>query len=795
MSKTIKFFLPFFMLFAFSAEGQTTYHDLNHNGEMDTYENPGIPLEQRVNDLVSRISLEDKAHLVVGMGMKIPGRPLPERENKIAGAAGTTYDIPSLGIPAMVLADGPAGLRIEPVRDSSSSKTYFCTAFPIATMLASSWDKPLVEAIGAAMGQEVREYGVDILLGPGMNIHRNPLAGRNYEYFSEDPVLSGHIAAAMVNGIQSNGVGTSIKHFAANNQETNRLLVNTIVSKRALREIYLRGFEIAVTESNPWTIMSSYNKLNGIYTSQNGELLNTILRQEWGFRGLVTSDWLAGDDVIEQLKAGNDLIMPGNPKQVSTILQAVANGSLKEFVLDENIKRILTILLQSPAFNNYPYSDEPDLASHARLARRAAAESTILLKNNETLPLKKLSLRIAAFGVGSYDFVAGGSGSGDVNEAYTVSLVQGLENAGYPVEKTLKDSYINFVAAEKAKLPVKKFFMDIIPPIPEMEVTPAMVLEKAEETDIALITIGRSSGESLDRNVEGDFNLSKEEINMVKTVANTYHAQGKKVVIVMNIGNVIETNSWRQYADAIVLAWQGGQEAGNALVDVLTGKVNPSGKLPTSFPITYDDVASSHNFPGKEIQDAVEKPKEGLVIEKPSEVVYEEGIYVGYRYFNTFEVKTAYPFGFGLSYTDFDYSDLELSSESFEQKLTASILITNTGQTAGKEVIQLYLSAPQTSIDKPHMELKGFAKTKLLNPGESETVQFTLDARALSSFYTDREAWVADPGTYVVKIGASSEDIKAMKNFSLAGEIVVTKVHNVLTPDRAIKELSSVKTN
>lgn len=748
-------------------------------------------------ELVSQMTLEEKVNLVVGMGMKIPGMAegsgtgVGQIMDKVPGAAGTTFAIPRLSLPTTVVADGPAGLRISPTRENDKN-TYYATAWPVATLLASTWDTDLVNKVGVAFGNEVKEYGVDVILAPGMNIHRNPLGGRNFEYYSEDPLVTGKIAAAITKGIQSNGVGTSIKHFAVNNQEKNRNTVNVITSERALREIYLKGFQIAVKEANPWTVMSSYNYVNGTYTSESHDLLTTILRKEWGFKGIVMTDWFGGKDAVAQMKAGNDLLMPGRADQKKAITAAVNNGTLDIRALDENAERMVKYILATPAYKKYIFSNKPDLKAHAALAREAGANGMVLLKNNAAaLPLSSSIKNIAAFGITSYDFVSGGTGSGDVNEEYTVSLVQGLISAGFAVDEELNTQYSTYVKEEKAKQPKKNFFeefMNPTPRIPELTISKELLDKKTVQADIAIITIGRNAGEGSDRKVENDFNLKATELNLINEVSAAFHAKGKKVVLIINAGGVIETASWRDKVDAVLLAWQPGLEAGNAVADILSGKVNPSGKLATTFPVKYEDDITAKNFPGKEF---TEKKTTGMLgmPAVPAEVVYEEGIYVGYRYYNTFKVQPAYAFGYGMSYTDFSYSNIKLSSTVFNKPVTVSIDITNTGKAAGKEAVQLYISAPAGTLQKPSEELKAFAKTKLLQPGEKQTLSFTINQDALSSFDTGTTSWIADAGKYTIKIGASSLDIKQTASFNLPKSIVTEKCNKVLAPQVLMNEV------
>lgn len=746
-----------------------------------------------IKEVVAEMTLEEKASLLVGMGMDlgVPNLPLPSEEDRkiperVPGAAGRMRGIARLGIPSLTLADGPAGVRISSTR-KESNQTYYATGFPIATLIASSWDTELAKRVGIATGAEAREYGVDILLSPAMNIQRNPLGGRNFEYYSEDPLLAGKIAASFVNGVQSAGVGTSVKHFAANNQEFNRMQSNSIVSERALREIYLRGFEIAVKESQPWTIMSSYNLINGTYASQSSELITTLLRDEWGYKGFVMTDWFGGNDALAQMKAGNELLMPGTVNQPQAIIKAVNEGSLSKEQLDRNVERVLNIILQTPSFKNVNYSSRPDLKANARVAREASAEGMVLLKNEaRALPLTSKG-KVALFGNAAYDLVAGGTGSGDVNKQYVISLDQGLAQAGFTLDESLRHSYADFINVEKAKRPKLPWFL-LPPPIPEMSVAKDRLEQLANDSNLAIIVVGRNSGEFSDRKVENDFTLAPSEHAFIEEVARTFHAKGKKVIAVMNCGGPIEMTSWRSFPDAILLSWQPGQEGGHAITDVLTGKVNPSGKLPNTFPVTYSDVPSANTFPGKELvghPSLTTNPFGG----KPTEALYEEGIYVGYRYYNTFGVKPAYEFGYGLSYTDFSFGPAKLSASKFRDRLTATVSIKNTGSVAGKEVVQLYLRAPKQKLKKPESELRGFVKTRLLQPGESQTVTFTITPRDLSSFDTASSSWIAEAGTYTVNVGASSLDIKSSASFELDKDLVVLKSRSLLAPAREIKEL------
>ncbi len=752
--------------------------------------------KDNIDEVLKAMTLQEKATLLVGGSRAaIVNGVTSGTTSLVQGAAGRTRAIDRLGIPATVLADGPAGLRISPTREGTT-ETFYCTAFPVGTSMASSWDIALVEELTTAMGNEVREYGVDVLLAPGMNIHRNILCGRNFEYFSEDPLVSGKMAAAYVRGIQSNGVGTSIKHYMANNQETNRNMNDAIIGQRALREIYLKNFEIAVKEGKPWTVMSSYNQMNGQFTQQNRELLTTVLRDEWGFDGIVMTDWGNKEGTVKAVIAQNDLMEPGAENEIERIVKGVQDGTISQADLDRNVRNMLEYIVRTPRFAGYKFSNKPDLAAHEALVRKAAPQTMVLLKNdNGALPLKGTET-VALFGLNSYDMIPGGTGSGAVNKKYVRSLKEGLEMDGFKVDADLANLYAKYVDYQNA-LQLRTAGgggMWGRAPLAEMEVPENYVTREVANTDVAVITIGRNSGEGADRKaVAGDWALTAAERQNLEALCNSYHAAGKKVIVVLNIGGVIETASWKSMPDAILLAWQPGMEAGASIADVLCGKANPSGKIATTFPLNFFDSPSSFNFPYNYTRNAQPANNFGRANQQPQPVKdvdytdYNEGIWVGYRFFETAGIDVSYPFGFGLSYTTFEYSKPVVKATA--NGFTATITVKNTGKVAGREAVQLYVTAPAGGLDKPAKELKAFAKTRELAPGESQTVTMTVDNYSLASFNEAKSQWEAAAGNYTVAFSASIKDVRATASYSLK-KAQNWKVNNVLAPTKTLAEIS-----
>lgn len=730
-----------------------------------------------IEEVIKAMTLEEKAQLLVGGGndgFVGSGAMLGHQKKFVPGAAGTTVAIPRLGIPATVQCDGPAGVHIDAHREGDS-RNYYATGFPVGTCLASTWNTDLVRKVGEAIGNETLEYGCDVVLGPGMNLHRNPLCGRNFEYYSEDPVVTGLMGTAFVLGVQSQGVGVSAKHFAVNSQESDRTRVDERLSQRALRELYLKGFEMMVRKSNPWTIMSAYNKVNGVYAQGNKDLLTNILRNDWGYKGIVETDWIGKREdlpVEQEVAAGNDLLMPGYPAQVKDIVNAVKSGKLDINDVDRNVRRMLEYIVKTPRFKGYKYSGEPDLKAHAAITRQSSTEGMVLLKNNAALPIRGLKT-VALFGVNSYDFMSGGLGSGAVNVGYSVDMVTGLKNIGVATTPQLTEIYQNYVKYAKAKLkadknPMMWFLNQGQPKLDEIDITERCVANEEPKADAAIITIGRQAGEGMDRQINGEFNLSKTEQDMIFRVSDAFHAKGKKVIVIINSGSVMETASWRDRVDAILVAWQPGIEGGNSVADILTGKVNPSGKLTMTWPIAATDHPSTANF-AKEYDMYTYKNMEGWGKGNIPGVDFsnhEEDIYVGYRYFDTFKKDLAYPFGFGLSYTTFEMGKPSVKANG--KNIEVSVTVKNTGKVAGKQVAQVYVTAPKGAYEKPAKELKAFGKTRELKPGESQTLKMTLEKRDLASFDEANSQWKVDAGNYLFQVGTDVESIKGTATLKVA---------------------------
>ena len=737
-----------------------------------------------IDEVVNAMTLEEKCHLVLGCGMHF------NDDAKFPGTAGSTLGIERLGIPETYCADSQQGLRMDSKRQWDH-RDYYPTDFVASMTLASTWDCEAAFKVGQGIGNEVKEFGLDWILSPAMNLIRNPLCGRNHEYYSEDPYLSGTIAAGYVKGVQSEGTAACPKHFVANNQETNRSNNISQVSQRALREIYLKAFEIMIKESDPWTIMTSYNKLNGPYAVQNHELLTTIVRDEWGWRGMYVSDWGGGDNAVAAMLAGNDMLQPGQDKQYEAILAAAKSGELPMDVLNANVKRILEYVVKTHNFKGYQATNNPDLKAHAQVVREVGADGIVLLKNNGILPLT--GKRVALFGCTSYDWISGGSGFGGMSLGhYTVSLVEGLRTAGYEIYKPLINLYTKHIADEEKRLfPNGRPQFSLQPPAraEEKQLTAEEMDAAIAGSDVAIISLGRKSGEAADRS-EADFYLKDGEKQLIKAISEAYHAQGKKVVALLDICSPIDVASWQDQVDAVVCTWQGGQESGFSVADVLSGKVNPSGKLPMTFQINYGDAYADKNFPAN-VDDKTlgamfmwGRNKDDDKKREPQANIdytnYEEDIYVGYRYFDSFGKPVAYPFGFGLSYTTFGYENLSVSEAN--GVYTVKVDVRNTGSRAGRNVVELFVAAPNSKkLNKPEKELRNYAKTRLLQPGQTETVTMTVKTEDLASFNEKASAWKTDAGVYTFMICSSVNDIEAQTTAKV--KAWTKKVHNVMKPN------------
>ncbi len=692
---------------------------------------------------IGTMTLEEKSSCVVGLRRK----DFPAPTNN--GIAGRTAHLPAYGIPSLVMADGTSGIRLSRKGEERS------TAFPSSTSIASSWDQAIAREVGDAVGRQALHYGVNIMLAPGMNIIRNPLCGRSFEYYSEDPLMSGKMAAGYVNGLQQLGVAACIKHFICNNQETNRTHVDTRVSERALREIYLRGYQICISDSDPWAAMSSYNSLNGIPVQENRRLLTDILRGELGFGGVLMTDWgLVPHNTVAQIHAGNDLLMPGLPEQKEEILKGVRNGLLPEENLDAACGRVMALSNKCRILPSGTVG--LDLQADALISRKAACEGAVLLRNKGMLPLTEGG-SAALFGVRSYDLIPTGDGCAYVPCAYVSQISEAFKSGGVQIDRQLEELYLKYVDFADADMEYNGKGKNRLalgkPVIPELDLASAFIGKVAKKNDYAVVTLGRSSVEGTDRRLKDDFCLSDIEKNLVKNVCEAFHAEGKKVVVVLNIAGIVEMASWKDLPDAILNIWLPGQEGGAAAFALLSGQENPSGKMTVSIPVDYFDLPSATVFP-------CDGPSEGRNYDYTD---YAEGIYLGYRYFNTKGIRVCYPFGYGLSYTTFDYSSLKVKAS--KSKVSVSVTVTNSGQTAGKEAVGIYVSSPSEGLDKPSEELKAFAKTGALAPGQSETLRMEIPASYLASFNEKTGRWETARGQYILKVGADVTNPKLTAKF------------------------------
>ncbi|MAT97006.1 MAG: glycosyl hydrolase [Anaerolineaceae bacterium] len=665
---------------------------------------------------------------------------LEEKAALCTGAsAWSTTPVERLDLPELVVSDGPHGVRRQPDVHSMAEKSLPATCFPTASSLAATWDTDLLYEMGQALAEEAIALKVDVLLGPGANMKRTPLCGRNFEYFSEDPYLAGELAASLINGIQSKGVGTSLKHFAANNQEFERFAISAEIDERTLREIYLPAFETAVTKAKPWTVMCAYNKLNGTYASEHQRLLTDILKNEWGFEGFVVSDWGAVHDRVASLKAGLDLEMPG-PKQmrVNSVIEAVRDGALDEAVLDESVRRILQVVCQAaqtPKGSNGSIGGEFDIAAHHALARKVAAEGMVLLKNNGLLPLQNPQ-HIVVIGRAAQKAHFQGGGSSHINPTQVDVPFNELQKLAGAAELTFAPGYPEGAEFEQGLI--------------DEAVAAAQVAEVAL-LYIALPTFKESEG--YDR---PDLDLTEQQVALIQAVT----AVQPNTVVILNNGAPVVVSDWIDGTAAVLEAWMMGQAGGGAIADILFGRINPSGKLAETYPVRLTDTPAHLNFPGEN----------GVVR-------YGEGLFIGYRYYDAREVPVQFPFGYGLSYTTFAYSNPRVSADAFNDVdgVTVSVDVTNTGPVAGKEVVQVYVHDQQARLIRPCKELKGFVKVEL-QPDETKTVTIPLDFRAFAYYDPAYCQWVTENGQFDILIGASVADIRSTVTVTLQSTLELPSV-------------------
>jgi beta-glucosidase len=667
-----------------------------------------------INNLIHKMTLEEKAALCTG------------------ASPWTTTPIDRLGVPELTVSDGPHGVRRVAEVNDVSANSLPATCFPTASCMASTWDVELIRLLGQALAEECIALKVDVVLGPGTNMKRTPLGGRNFEYYSEDPYLAGQMAASFIDGVQSQGVGTSLKHFAANNQEYRRHTISSEMDERTLREIYLPAFETAVQKAKPWTVMCAYNKLNGTFCSENHRLLVDILKEEWGFEGLVVSDWGAVHDRVAALKGGLDLEMPGPREQrVEAVVEAVRSGELTESTLDESVRRILGIVFRAA---ETPKGAPFDAAAHHALARRIAAEGMVLLKNNGILPLEKHQ-HIAVIGRAAKEAHFQGGGSSHINPTQVDSPFNELQKSAGDSKLTFAEGYPAGTDFDQARI--------------------YAAVKNARSADVALIYIALPESKESEGYDRADLDLTPQQVALIQAVA----AVQPKTVVILNNGAPVVMSAWIDGAAAVLEAWMMGQAGGGAIADVLFGKVNPCGRLAETFPLRLVDTPAHINFPGG-----------------AGQVSYGEGIFIGYRYYDAKEVPVLFPFGYGLSYTTFAYKNLKVSpgqgrdgsAVSFKDVdgLTVSVDVTNTGKRTGKEVVQVYVHDRKSGLVRPPKELKGFAKLEL-QPGETKTVTLALDFRAFAYYHPDYQQWITEDGEFDLLVGSSSADIRCTQTITL----------------------------
>ncbi|HNE68803.1 MAG TPA: glycoside hydrolase family 3 C-terminal domain-containing protein [Anaerolineales bacterium] len=654
-----------------------------------------------IKSIISKMTLEEKAAICTG------------------ASNWSTTPVERLGIPEMIVSDGPHGVRrVADVR-SMGQKSLPATCFPTASCTASTWDVDLIKQMGIALAEECIALNVDVLLGPGVNMKRSPLNGRNFEYFSEDPFLAGELAANFINGIQSKGVGTSLKHYAANNQEFQRFSISAEIDERTLREIYLPAFEKAVKQAQPWTVMCSYNKVNGTFASEHQQLLTEILKEEWGFEGLVVSDWGAVRNRVSALKAGLDWEMPGpQDLRVKAVVEAVRSGDLSEATLDESVRRILRIVFKAKetAKGNGTF----DVDAHHELASKIATEGVVLLKNDGLLPLKDHQ-HIAVIGRSAETAHFQGGGSSHINPTKVAMPYKELQARAENAELTYAEGY-----------PTDNSFQQGM-------IDDAVKL--AQSADVALLYIALPTFKESEGYDRHDLDLTLQQIALIKAVSKAQ----PKTVVVLNNGAPVAMSEWIDDVSAVLEGWMMGQAGGAALADILFGRVNPSGKLAETFPLKLTDTPSHINWPGG-----------------AGKVHYGEGIFIGYRYYDAKEIPVLFPFGHGLSYTTFEYSNAKVSSNNFKDVdgLTVTVDVKNTGNLAGKETVQVYVHDQKSDLIRPVKELKGFAKVEL-QPGETKTVSIHLDFRAFAYYHPEHKQWITEDGGFDILIGASSADIRS----------------------------------